>query len=286
LKDTKIRWAGSTLNVGIGCEHVSPGCDHCYADVLATKYAGTTGWPASFEEGIWKPQKLKDIDKWAKQPRRIFVNSLSDAHWRRWTNEQVTALYDAMLAQPCHDYLVLTKRPQRMANFMLGRADSSEPGWLERRNLAEVPPHIWLGTTIENNDYVWRADHLRRIPVMVRFLSCEPLIGPVPDLDLTGIGWVIAGGESGNGSRNFRPMPLEWATELMAITREAGAAFYFKQASGVRTEMGKDALGQLYEEYPLEHPEFRQGERVLGIFTDPAPETPVTVGRGGQASLL
>lgn len=179
---------------------------------------------------------------------------------------------------------MLTKRPQRMADFMLGRADGAGgPGWLERRGLDAVPDWIWLGTTIESGEYVWRADHLRRIPVLVRFLSCEPLLGPLTDLDLDGISWVIVGGESGNGSRNFRPFEADWGHELLAMSREAGAAYYFKQDAGVRTELRPDLLGRRYEEYPLPHPALG-AERTLGVYTDDT-ETPVAV-KAGQGSLL
>ena len=300
MEKTKIRWASATLNVGIGCEKVSPGCDHCYADVLVTKRAGSKGWPDSFEEGIWKPQKLDDPARWLRTKTgaaRVFVNSLSDAHWERWTTEQVDSLYDVMLDVPEHDYLVLTKRPQRMARFFLGQDatkvlgdefdnrsifDSDwrgEDGWLARRGLTEVPPQIWLGTTIESNRYAFRADWLRAIPATVRFLSCEPLLGPLDQLRLEGVGWVITGGESGNGTRNFRPMEPDWPAELVSRCEEMGIAHFFKQDAGVRTEMRPDLLGRLIEQYPLPHPQtYILGQRpAVGVYTDEAPSTPVTI---------
>jgi len=290
VKNTKIRWSNATLNSMIGCEHVSEGCDHCYADALATKYAGKVGWPGSFEEGLWKPQKLDDLRKWARNarsigPSRVFFNSLSDVFWERWTTEMIDACFDAMVSIPDHDYLVLTKRPRQAARYFLGgqgRDGIQADGWLARRGLSEVPDQIWLGTTIELDKYAFRADWLRRIPVLVRFISAEPLLGPLPSLNLDGLGWVITGGESGNGSRNFRPMDPAWASELVDRCAAAGVAHFFKQDSGVRTEMRMDLLGRLIEEYPLAHPTLHGGHRVLGIHHN---ETPVTIGPD-QGSLL
>jgi len=297
---TKIRWASASWNVGIGCEHVSPGCHACYADALATKYAGKVGWPASFGEGIWKPEKLRLPAAWARNtktqgPKRIFVNSLSDVHWERWSTEQIDSLYDVMLEVPDHDYLVLTKRPQRMARYFLGaaatkvdgrsleRSDTGEihpDGYLARRGLTELPPQVWLGTTIEMDRYSFRADWLRAVPANVRFLSCEPLIGHVHSLDLTGLHWVIEGGESGNGSRNFRELDWDWARDLRDRCAEAGVAFFHKQGSGVRTEMYQEIDGVRIEQYPLPHPEtILFGQRApVGIYTDAAPEVGVIIG--------
>jgi protein gp37 len=286
MKDTKIRWAGATLNVGIGCVAVSPGCDNCYAEKLVGKRAGMPGWPASFEEGIWKPQKLADVAKWARAgARRIFVNSLSDAHWNRWTTDQIDQLYDGLLAYPMHDYLVLTKRPKEMARFFCGSDATRDntglgsDGYLARRGLTEVPACLWLGTTIENDRYTFRADWLRRIPVPVRFLSCEPLLGPLPSLDLTGLSWIIEGGESGNGTRNFRPMDWDWARDLRDRCDAAGVAFYHKQGSGVRTEMFQELDGVRYEQYPLPHPGLGL-PREIGIYTDADPDDPAPIEQG------
>lgn len=300
MEKTKIRWANASWNVGIGCEAISPGCDNCYAEVLVGKRAGMKGWPASFNEGIWKPQKLDDPARWLRTqtgPSRVFVNSLSDVHWDRWTTEQVDSLYDVMLDVDGHDYLVLTKRPQAMARFFLGRCGKTtgasfgrdgtytrdmlgDDGYLARRGLTELPPHIWLGTTIESDRYSFRADWLRSIPVPVRFLSCEPLLSPLDGLDLAGIGWVIAGGESGNGTRDFRRMEPEWAAELASRCEHAGVAYYFKQDSGVRTEMRPDLLGRKIEQYPLPHPSLTvMGMRpAVGVYTDEIPGAKVEIG--------
>lgn len=239
MQGTKIRWAGNTWNPMTGCDQVSPGCDHCYAKTIAEKF-GAPAFPNGFVP-TFKPQKLADPKRW-KSPTIVFVNSMSDIHHRAFTTEQVDAVYDAMLVAPQHQYLVLTKRPQAMARFFVG-----DDGWLSRRGFDSVPANIWLGTTIESDRYVWRANWLRRIPVPVRFLSLEPLLGPLPSLDLAGIAWAIVGGESGPG---WRPMDHEWARDLRDRCGEAGVAFYFKQSSAPRTEMGMELDGARHEEYP------------------------------------
>lgn len=271
MKNTKIRWAEHSWNPMTGCSKVSPGCDHCYAEVIAEKFRGAA-FPAGFEP-TFKPHKLREPEKWAAS--RVFVNSMSDVHHEAFSLEQVAEVYDRMLAVDRHDYLVLTKRPARMKAFLAG--------WLERHGLDEVPAHIWLGTSIESDRFVWRADRLRAIPAAVRFLSCEPLLGPLPSLDLSGIHWVIVGGESGPG---YRPMDHDWARDLRnrcrdpfvhesdddpvdlcqdcgeeyyePCARHRGPAFYFKQSAAPRTEMGVELDGRRHEEYPLAHPVERQ----------------------------
>lgn len=242
MKGTKIRWADHSWNPFVGCSRVSPGCDHCYAETIATKFRGTA-FPDGFDP-VFKPHKLGDVRKWA--PARIFVNSMSDVGHEAFTGEQRDAVFDTMAQVAKHQYLVLTKRPKVLWQYLCG-----EGGWLERRGLVEVPDHIWLGVSIENDRYTFRADWLRRIPVPVRFLSCEPLIGPLPSLDLDGIGWVIVGGESGPG---YRPMDHQWARDLRDVTVEAGVAYYFKQSAAARTEMGIELDGELWEQYPRQHP--------------------------------
>jgi len=273
-KETKIRWAGSTWNVMVGCTKISPGCDRCYAEVQAERWRGTPGFPNGFDPQF-KAHALRKPRSWAARPRRIFVNSLSDVHHEAFTDTQIDEVYDAMLATPEHDYLVLTKRPQRMARYLLGRdiadyavrrhaptsvvafppgVDTDTGAYLQRRGLSALPAHIWLGTSIESNAYTFRADWLRACPVPVRFLSCEPLIGPVDTLDLTGISWVIAGGESGNRSDDFRPMDPDWARALRDRCDRAEIAFYFKQSAGRTTETGIELDGRRHEEYPLPNP--------------------------------
>lgn len=242
MKDTKIRWAEHSWNPMTGCSHVSPGCDHCYAETIAEKFRGSA-FPAGFDPS-WKPHKLGDPAKWPAA--RVFVNSMSDVHHPAFSDEQVGLVYDRMVEVNQHDYLVLTKRPTRMVRFL--------ERWLDSRGLAEVPGHIWLGTSVESDGYVWRADRLREIPVPVRFLSCEPLLGPLPSLDLSGIAWLIVGGESGPG---YRPMDHGWARDLRDRCRAGGVAFFFKQSAAFQTERGIELDGERIEEYPRPHPTLR-----------------------------
>jgi len=253
MKDTKIRWANDTWNPMTGCSRVSPGCDRCYAEVIATKFQGAA-FPNGFDP-TWKPHKLT-VPAGLKTPRRIFVNSMSDIHHPAFDDTQIDAVYDTMAAVDRHHYLVLTKRPHRMARFV--------EDWTCRRGLPCLPAHIWVGTTIESDRYCYRADHLRRIDAAVRFLSCEPLLEPLPSLDLAGIGWLIAGGESGSG---WRPMNHDWCRDLRDRCAVGSVAFYFKQSAAPRTEMGIELDGRRHEEYPLPHPSLPQPDR-CGVHVD------------------
>lgn len=301
MEKTNIRWTDATWNPMSGCTVISPGCDNCYAETLAEKYRGTPAFPVGFDT-VFKPKKLADPAKWMRNqgPLRIFTNSMSDVFHDDFTDEQIDQLFDAMLATPEHHYLMLTKRPQRMAEYLLGyrpgerarelarEGQSSEPmahGWIARRGLdGKVPAHIWLGVSIENDRYTFRADWLRTIPVPVRFLSIEPLLGPVPSLDLTGIAWAIVGGESGPG---WRPMDHEWAAHVRDLATANGTAFYFKQSAAHRTELGLELEGRRWEEFPLPHPRTPALTHdpavaahladVVGIYTDPLLETAVAV---------
>jgi protein gp37 len=223
---TKIAWGDSTWNPFSGCTHVSPGCDHCYAETVAERFRGGPAYPNGFEPTLHS-HRLGLPAQWSTKPRRVFVNSMSDLHHEAFDDAAIAAVYDAMLATPVHDYLVLTKRPQRMAAFLLGpetaravhAADlTASPettglgGYLAARGLAALPDHIWVGTSIEDDRYTFRADWLRTIPAPVRALSCEPLLGPLPSLRLVGIDWVIVGGESGQDHRRMRH---EWARDLL-----------------------------------------------------------------------
>lgn len=239
MQDTKIRWATDTWNPMTGCSVVSPGCDNCYAKTIAEKFRGAA-FPNGFEP-TFKPQKLRDPEKW-KTPRRIFVNSMSDVFHQAFDYDQIDEVFQRMLVVDRHQYLVLTKRPKRMAAYVNSHL-------LPKYALDSVPAHIWLGTSIESDDYVWRADVMRTIPVPIRFISAEPLLGPLPSLDLTDIAWLIVGGESGKG---YRPMDHDWARDLRDRSVANGTAFYFKQSAAPRTEMGIELDGELWEQYPAD----------------------------------
>lgn len=250
---------------------MSPGCDNCYAETITLKF-GTTSFPNGFTP-TYKPQKLTEPARLARSkvgPGRVFVNSMSDLFHEDFTDAERDAIFQVMLDVDVHDYLVLTKRPQLMARYFMGTNEDSDPdtiymnGWLGRNGLEELPAHIWIGASIENDRYTFRTKALTRVPAVVHFLSCEPLIGPLPSLDLTDIEWVIVGGESGSG---YRPMDHDWARDLRdrcsGRFEDSQTAFYFKQSAAPRTEMGMTLDGELHEEYPLEHPVDRRGKPPL-----------------------
>ncbi len=234
-----IEWTDETWNPTVGCSKVSPGCDNCYAINVAHRamqpaHEGLTivqdgQRPDWTGEVRLLPDRLDTPLHWRK-PRRVFVDSMSDLFHPdvpyRFAREvfNVMRLCDGTLPAnggrrfPSHTFQVLTKRPQRMAELASTRALGYDP---ER-----PPPNVWLGTSIESDRYAFRADHLRRTPAAVRFLSLEPLLGPLPSLDVSGIDWVIVGGESGPGAR---PMHPQWVRDIRNRCVAAGVAFFFKQ---------------------------------------------------------
>ena len=223
-----IQWTNSSWNVTTGCDRISPGCDHCYAMVLskrlkamgAEKYQNdgdprTSGpcFGVAFHEG-----SLTDPLRW-RRPRKVFVNSMSDLAHAQISDNEIARVFAVMALAGRHSFQLLTKRPRRLRKllpqqqFWESVADvAAELRTAGQANamptLAGEPlPNVWIGTSIESKDYTWRAEELRRTPAAVRFLSLEPLLGPVPDLDLAGIDWVIVGGESGQGHRR---LDLDW----------------------------------------------------------------------------
>lgn len=244
---SKIEWTGRTWNPTTGCDRVSPGCDHCYALTLAgrlktmgqAKYQND-GDPRTSGPGFGltlHPDAL-NVPLKVRKPTTWFVNSMSDLFHPKVPEHFVAEVWDVMGAATQHTFQVLTKRPQRMST-LVGRWDNdglfvNDEGMLDCCEAMPIGPefgpwplpNVWLGTSIENDRYSFRADHLRKTPAATRFLSLEPLIGPVPSLNLTGIDWVIIGGESGHGAR---PMDLSWARDLVSQAYEAGAAVFVKQ---------------------------------------------------------
>ena len=241
-----IEWTDATWNPIAGCNAVSPGCTNCYAVRMAArleamghpKYAGTTR--RSGRKAVWTgrinldPEALTLPLRW-RRPRRIFVNSMSDLFHEAVPDPFIHRVFAIMSAADWHQYQVLTKRPDRMRT------------WLTAAQL-HPSDHVWLGTSVENADMLWRVDELRRTPASMRFLSCEPLLGPLEDIDLTGIDWVIVGGESGPGAR---PMREEWVVAIRDACLSAGVAFFFKQWGGKnRKKAGRLLEGRLWEQYP------------------------------------
>lgn len=212
---------------------MSPGCKNCYAERFAERFRGVPGHPyeQGFDLRLW-PSRLGQPSRWS-QPRRIFVNSMSDLFHPKVPLSFIQQVFDVMAGTDRHQYQVLTKRPERVATL------ASKLEW---------PDHIWIGTSVENQDYVHRINSLRKVPARVRFLSCEPLLGPL-NLNLKGIHWVIVGGESGPGAR---PMAKTWVRSIRSQCRKAGVKFFFKQWGGVRKkENGRHLDGRTYDEFPL-----------------------------------
>ncbi|MGI8516659.1 MAG: DUF5131 family protein [Acidimicrobiia bacterium] len=232
MSKSAIEWTEHTWNPVTGCDKVSPGCDNCYAERMAARLQamGSSRYSNGFQVTLHE-DKVTEPFRWVK-PRMVFVNSMSDLFHPRVPDRFIRDVFAVMAQASRHTFQILTKRPQRAAGLLTG----------------EIPGHIWIGTSIENDSYVFRADHLRRIDVPVRFLSCEPLLGPLPRLDLSGISWVIVGGESGPG---HRPMELDWVREIRDETLESEAAFFFKQWGGHTPKAGGRQLdGVEWNQWP------------------------------------
>jgi len=246
---TTIEWTDATWNPVTGCTKVSPGCDHCYAETFAERFRGVPGH--HFERGfdvVLRPERLKEPCTWRK-PRLVFVNSMSDLFHRDVPNEFIAKVFDVMLATQRHTYQVLTKRPERMRRVV------AEYYQLIARGVGldtVLYPNVWLGVSIENNDYLWRAEMLRETPAAVRFLSIEPMIGPVDPCVVKGMDWVIVGGESGPGAR---PMNPQWVRDIRDKCAEIGIPFLFKQWGGVRKKYaGRELDGRTHDQFPGDIP--------------------------------
>lgn len=246
---TAIEWTNSTWNPATGCTKVSAGCDNCYASNLAqTRLAATYLNRAPirptannvldpFAVRVWE-ERLSQPERW-KRSRRIFVNSMSDLFHRDIPESFVRRIFEVMVRVDRHVYQVLTKRPSRAVRFFERNGDLFPEG--------VIPQHIWMGTSVEAEPVAYRVEHLRKLPAAIRFLSCEPLLGPL-NLNLEGIHWVIAGGESGP---DFRPLELEWVRRIRENCDAAGVAFFFKQVGGRTPKSGGRLLdGEIYNAYP------------------------------------
>lgn len=258
---SNIEWTDVTWNPSTGCSKVSSGCKYCYAEVLAArlKAMGSERYEDGFAFTIhW--DKISEPLAW-KKPRKVFVNSMSDLFHEDTTIEFIRKVFDVMMQTPQHQYQVLTKRPAKMAQMLKQ---------LQDEGLYAPRPHIWLGTSVEDARVWARVDELREVPAIIRFLSCEPLIGALPEqLDLTGLAWVIAGGESGNhlwkqaprerralvdvkGSVwTPRPERVPWVQAIRDACVAQDVAFFFKQWGGVTPKAGGRLLdGRIWEQYP------------------------------------
>jgi len=231
-------WTDATWNPVTGCTKITAGCDNCYAARFSERWRGVPGHP--FENGFdltLRPERLAQPLTW-KRSRMIFVNSMSDLFHKEVPRAFIDQVFETMERADWHVFQVLTKRSSLMRDY------------LKRRYLDAAPPtHIWLGVSVEDNKSSTRIAHLREAPASVRFLSIEPLIGPVGKVDLTGIHWVIAGGESGPGAR---PMAIDWAREIRDLCSEQNVAFFFKQWGGIRPKAGgRDLDGREWNELPV-----------------------------------
>lgn len=245
---SRIEWTEMTWNPVTGCDRVSPGCDNCYAMRLAprlkamgSKRYQDDGDPLTSGPGFaltLHPDLIEQPKHWRKS-RMVFVNSMSDLFHPDVGSAFIGAVFDTMRETPRHTYQILTKRSQRLSG--LARTGVYGEGW--------PLPNVWLGVSIENDSYTFRADHLRAVPAAVRFLSLEPLLGPLPSLDLTGIGWVIVGGESGPG---HRPIDPDWVRDIRDRCVDEGVPFFFKQWGGHTPKAGGRELdGELWDQMPV-----------------------------------
>ncbi len=230
---SKIEWTESTWNPVTGCTKISPGCRHCYAERLSRRLQamGQPNYANGFRLALHK-HVLEAPLKW-KQPRTIFVNSMSDLFHKKIPIRFVCDVFRVMQQASQHRFQILTKRSRRLA------ALGSELPW---------EPNIWMGVSVENADYAYRVDNLRQTQAAVKFISFEPLLGPVPEIDLEGIFWVIVGGESGPQAR---PMKPEWVRDIRDQCLAAGTPFFFKQWGGVnKKRTGRLLDGRAWDQMP------------------------------------
>jgi protein gp37 len=233
-----IEWTDATWNPVRGCVKVSPGCKHCYAETFAERFRGVPGHP--FEQGFdlrLVPEKLEDPLRW-RTSRRIFVNSMSDLFQEGVPAEYIATVGRVMQRASWHTYQILTKRHERMRDLL-----NRDLRWMGELR------HVWMGVSVENRRHgLARIDALRATPTGVRFLSIEPLLEDLGRIDLSGIHWVIVGGESGPGAR---PMQEAWVLSIRDQCKEARVPFFFKQWGGLRkSESGRSLGGRTYDQFP------------------------------------
>ncbi|HUZ32332.1 MAG TPA: DUF5131 family protein [Xanthobacteraceae bacterium] len=246
MANSSIEWTDATWNPVAGCSIISPGCTNCYAMRMAArleamgieKYRGLTR--KSGQRRVWTgqircdPTALNAPRRWSK-PRRVFVNSMSDLFHEKVPSDFVVGVWAVMAETPHHTYQILTKRPELMLDVITARS-------------LPLLPNVWLGTSVEDNRVLDRVDILCRVPAVVRFISFEPLIGSVAHADLSGIKWVIVGGESGP---HARPMRAEWVDEIESLCKSADAKFFFKQWGGANKKVaGRRYRGRLWDDMP------------------------------------
>jgi protein gp37 len=233
--NSSIEWTESTWNPVTGCSKISPGCKNCYAERMAKRLEGmrqpnyTNGFKLTMHE------RTLELPLHWKKPRTIFVNSMSDLFHEKVPIEFIQQVFGVMREANWHRFQILTKRSARL---------------LEVSHLFSRMPHVWIGVSVENQEYTFRIDHLRKTNADVKFLSLEPLLGPLPKLNLKGINWVIVGGESGPGAR---PMDQSWVIDIQKQCERSGVPFFFKQWGGVnRKKLGRRLRGREWNEMPAQ----------------------------------
>jgi len=233
-QNSKIEWTEVTWNPVTGCNKVSPGCLHCYAERIAYRFAGMHGYPKrpNHFAVTLHPERLEQPLKWRK-PRIVFVNSMSDLFHEEIPIDFIQQVISIMRAAPTHTFQVLTKRSMRL---------------LELNDQIAWPENLWVGVSVEDKTFTFRIDHLRQTKAKVKFLSFEPLLGAIRHLDLEDIQWVIVGGESGPKSR---PMKEEWVLDIKRNCSDASIPFFFKQWGGVNKKRnGRKLGGRIWDETP------------------------------------
>ena len=229
-----IEWTDATWNPVSGCSKVSLGCEHCYAERMAYRLQamGLASYANGFEASL-HPEVLEVPLHW-KMPRMVFVNSMGDLFHEKVPLSYIRQVFDVIKQTPQHTYQILTKRTERLV------AISGKLTW---------PSNVWMGATVESSSYIPRISQLLKTAAAVKFLSLEPLLGPLPKLPLKGIDWVIVGGESGPRAR---PMERVWATQIRDQCMKISVPFFFKQWGGVRKKAaGRDLEGRTWDEFPL-----------------------------------
>jgi protein gp37 len=233
MSKSKIEWTEMTWNPTTGCNKISPGCKYCYAEIFADRLQamGNNKYKSGFKFTL-QPDALNIPRKW-KDPKIVFVNSMSDLFHEKMSIDYLKKIFDVMNECQHHIFQVLTKRSDILLEL------SDKLSWT---------PNIWMGVSVENADYKFRIDDLRKTPAHIKFLSLEPLLGPLPKLNLNKIDWVIVGGESG---RKPRPMKEEWVLEIKKQCESKSVAFFFKQWGGMNKKLaGRELNGRTYDEMP------------------------------------
>lgn len=232
---SKIEWTEVTWNPVTGCTKISPGCSHCYAERMAYRFAGLHGFPKrpNHFDVVLHPDRLEQPLKWRK-PKLVFVNSMSDLFHKDVPLEFIQRAFEVMCQASRHTFQILTKRSDRLRDL------NDQINW---------PDNVWMGVSVETPDYLSRVDHLRSTNAKVKFLSLEPLLAPLPHLNLQNIDWVIVGGESGPGAR---PILEKWVIDIRDQCIATSTSFFFKQWGGVnKKRKGRNLNGRTWDDMPV-----------------------------------